>query len=69
MERQRDCRHTLEMKMTRTELLLIEAREIARRTLGAGVSDEVIGKVLDVLALERMPQLGGDSEIDERTFH
>lgn len=55
--------------MTKTELLLIEARDIARRTLGANVSDEVIGKVLDVLAIERMPELGGQPEIGERTVH
>lgn len=55
--------------MTKTELLLIEATDIARRTVGPNASDELIGKVLDVLAMERMPELGGESEVGERTVH
>lgn len=55
--------------MTKTELLLIEARDIACRILGTKVSNDVIGQVFDVLVLERMPGIGAQSEDARHTVH
>ena len=60
----------MENTVTKTEQLLIEAREIARRVLGKNASEESIGRVFDVLVLEHMPS--GDAsrqDEDERTLH
>lgn len=55
--------------MTETEKLLIEAKALARKHLGADVSAEVVAQILDVLVLERGPGSGERQTKEERTLH